>query len=266
MATTIHPTAIIHPKAALGADVTVGPYCVVEERVELGDRCVLDAFVQVKSFVRMGSGNRVSAYAVVGGEPQDLKFAGEESWLYIGDNNRIREHASLHRGTGAGGGSTSIGSGCLLMGSTHIAHDCHLGDGVILSQGASLAGHILVGDQAIIGGMSGIHQFVRVGEHAFVGAMTGVGQDVPPYMLAIGARAKLHGPNLIGMQRKNVSPEARAALKKAYKLIWRSGTPRQDALAEVEANLGGFPEVACLLHFIRTSERGVLSADDNGEE
>jgi UDP-N-acetylglucosamine acyltransferase len=266
VATSIHPTAIVHPKAALGADVTVGPYCIVEERVEIGDRCVLDPFAQVKTFVRMGDGNRISSYAVVGGEPQDLKFHGEETWLILGDGNRIREHATLHRGTEAGGGSTTVGSGCLLMGATHIAHDCHLGDGVILSQAASLAGHIRIDDHAIIGGMSGIHQFVRIGEHAFVGAMTGVGQDVPPYMLATGSRAQLRGPNIIGMQRAGVSPETRAALKKAYRLIWRSGLGRQEALAEAEATLGGFPEVECLLAFVRSSERGVLSAGDGGEE
>jgi UDP-N-acetylglucosamine acyltransferase len=262
VATQIHPSAIVHPGAQLGQDVVVGPCCVVEDKVSIGDRCRLDPFCQIKAFTTLGADNRVHSYALVGGEPQDLKFRGEETHLTVGDNNQIREYATLHRGTEDGGGLSSVGSGCLLMGYVHVAHDCHIGDGVILSNGAMLAGHVTIDSGAIVGGMSGVHQFVRIGEEAFVGAMSGLGQDLPPFMLAAGARAKVHGPNFIGLKRKGYSQETMAALKTAYKSIWRSETPRQEALDDVESALGSHPEIRKLVAFIRQSERGVVSAQD----
>jgi UDP-N-acetylglucosamine acyltransferase len=264
VASDIHPSAVVDPGAELGADVRIGPGCIVESDVVVGDGCRLEPYCQVKRFTRMGRENHLHSHAIVGGEPQDLKFHGEESLLLMGDNNVVREFVTIHRGTEGGGGETTIGSGCLIMAYVHIAHDCRLGDAVILSNAANLAGHILIHDRAVVGGMTGVHQFTRIGEHAFVGAMSGVAQDIPPYMLATGNRAKLHGPNLIGLRRAGFDQQALSMLKKAYALIFRSGTERREALAEAE-RLYGSPEVERLVQFIRESERGTATASRNGE-
>jgi UDP-N-acetylglucosamine acyltransferase len=197
----------------------------------------------------------------VGGEPQDLKFHGEESWLEIGDRNRIREFATLHRGTEGGGAKTVVGSDNLLMAYTHVAHDCHVKDGIIMSNGATLAGHVTVEDHAILAGLSAVHQFVRIGRNAFVGGMSGIAQDLPPFMLAVGNRAGVHGPNLVGLRRAKASRDLIAALKSAYRLIWHSETPRKEALEQLEYEYGNFPEVLNFVEFIRSSERGILSVE-----
>ena len=258
MAVSIHPTALVDPRAQLGEGVVVGPYCVVEgEKVAVGDGTRLDAFAQVKSHTVIGRGNRIHSYACLGGEPQHLGFKGEDTMVEIGDNNVIREYVTVHRGTAKGLGYTRIGSGCMLMAYVHIAHDCELGDRVIMANAASLAGHVSIGDCATVNGMSGVHQFVRIGEFSFLGAMGGFSQDVPPYTIATGVRAKLHGLNLIGLRRGGFSRENIGALKKAYQLIWRSDLTREEALEEALATLGDAPEVVRLVEFIRGSERGV---------
>lgn len=264
----IHPTAIIHPGAQIGQDVEIGPYCVVEDRVTVGDRCALSAHSMVRAFTRLGPDNRLHAFASVGGEPQDLKFHGEETWLEVGAHNVFREFCTVHRGTGNGGGLTRIGSGCLVMAYVHVAHDCKLGDGVIMSNGASLAGHVHIGDRAIVGGMTGVHQFVRIGEHAFAGARSGIAQDLPPFCLASGERAVMFGLNSVGLARAGFSKETILGLKRAYKTLFRSGLERQAALAQVEAEFAAVPEVLRLAAFVRSSERGVVPAGrgDNGEE
>ncbi|MFW6236355.1 MAG: acyl-ACP--UDP-N-acetylglucosamine O-acyltransferase [Desulfovibrionales bacterium] len=260
MSTLVHPTALVHDKAVLGQDVMVGPYAVIEENTELGDKTRLDAFAQVKAHTVMGRENHVHSYACVGGVPQDLKFKGEVSRLQIGYRNTIREYVTLNRGTEGGGGITSIGSNCLLMAYVHVAHDCQIGDEVVFSNGATLAGHVVVGSHAIIGGLSAVHQFVRVGEHAFVGGKTGVAQDIPPYMLAVGERAKLHGPNLVGLRRMKLSTETIQALKNTFRILFRSENSRKEALAEVEEKLGHVPEVRRILEFVRQSQRGITPA------
>ncbi len=183
MPVTIHPTAIVHPDAALGNDVEVGPYAIIEDKVTIGDRCRIGSHAQILSHTTMGTDNTVFSFASVGGTPQDLKFQGEESYLVIGNNNSIREYVTLHRGTSGGGGFTRIADECLLMAYVHVAHDCKLGNNVILSNAAMLAGHIEIGDYAVIGGMSGVHQFVRIGECAFLGAMSGLGMISLPTCL-----------------------------------------------------------------------------------
>lgn len=175
----VHPTAIVHANAQIGKDVEIGPYAIIEEHVVIGDRCRIDAHAVIKDYTRMGVGNHIHSHALVGGEPQDLKFQGEVTWLELGDDNRIREFATLHRGTEGGGGITRIGSRNLCMAYTHIAHDCQLGNDIVMSNGATLGGHVRVDDFAIIGGLSAVHQFGHVGTHAFVGGMTGVAQDLP---------------------------------------------------------------------------------------
>ena len=167
----VHPTAIVHANAQIGKDVEIGPYAIIEEHVVIGDRCRIDAHAVIKDYTRMGVGNHIHSHALVGGEPQDLKFQGEVTWLELGDDNRIREFATLHRGTEGGGGITRIGSRNLRMAYTHIAHDCQLGNDIVMSNGATLGGHVRVDDFAIIGGLSAVHQFGHVGTHAFVGGM-----------------------------------------------------------------------------------------------
>ncbi|MCG8533383.1 MAG: acyl-ACP--UDP-N-acetylglucosamine O-acyltransferase [Desulfovibrionales bacterium] len=260
MATEIHPSAFVSPQAEVGEGVVVGPCAVIEEHVVIGDGTKIDAFASVKKFTRVGKNNHIHSYAAVGGVPQDLKFHGEESYLEIGDNNSIREFATLHRGTEDGGYKTVIGSNNLLMAYTHVAHDCILGDGIIMSNNATLAGHVQVADNAIIAGLSAVHQFVRIGKHAFVGGMTGISQDLPPYMLALGNRAGVHGPNLVGLRRVKASREAIRALKNAFKLIWHSSTPRKEGLEQLEYEFGNFPEVIEFVEFVRQSDRGILPA------
>jgi len=260
VATTIHPTAQVSPKAELGDNVSIGHCAVVEDNVIIGDNSRVEAFASVKNHTRMGRGNIIHSYAMVGGIPQDLKFNGEESWLELGDGNNVREFATLHRGTEGGGGMTRVGSNNLFMAYTHIAHDCQLGSNIIMSNAATLAGHVIVDDSAILGGFSAVHQFSHIGTCAFVGGMSGISMDVPPYMLAAGHRADLHGPNLVGLRRMQVSRETLAAVRSTYRMIWLSGIPRKEALEQVEKEFVAVPEVQTIVAFIRASERGVLPA------
>ncbi len=260
MSAFIHPSAFISPKAELGRNVSVGPCAVIEDDVVIGDNCQIHAFASVKRYTRMGQGNIIHSYALVGGEPQDLKFAGEVSWLEIGDNNKIREFSTLHRGTEGGGGITRIGNNNLIMAYCHVAHDCILHNSIVMSNGATLAGHVILFDGVIIGGLSAVHQFGRVGRHAFIGGMTGISQDLPPYMMAVGGRAGIHGPNLVGMRRLGVASASISAVRAAFRSIWLSETPRQEALDKAEQEYAHIPEVIELVTFVRESPRGVLPA------
>lgn len=266
MAVNIHPTALVSPGAELGDNVCIGPCACIDDNVIIGEGTRVDGFATIRPYTRLGKGNHIFSYAMVGEVPQDLKFDGEVTWLEIGDHNRIREFSTLHRGTGGGGGLTRIGNHCLLMAYTHVAHDCKLGSGVIMSNGATLAGHVEVQDNAIIGGLSAIHQFVRVGRNAFVGGMTGIAMDLPPYMLAAGVRSGIQGLNAVGLRRLNLPKENLAALRAAFKLIWLSGIPRKEALDKTAEEFAAVPQVMEILDFIRSSERGVLAADRNLRE
>lgn len=260
MAVTIHPSALVSPKAELGNSVVIGHCAFVDDNTVIGDYTRVDPFASVKAYTRIGRSNVIHSYAMVGGVPQDLKFHGEESWLEMGDNNNVREFATLHRGTEGGGGVTRIGNNNLFMAYVHIAHDCQLGSHIVMSNGATLAGHVTVGDGAILGGLCAVHQFTRIGAHAFVGGMSGIGMDVPPFMLATGHRADLHGPNLVGLRRMQASRETLAAVRAVYRIIWLSGIPRQEALDRVETEFASVPEALEIVAFIRASERGVLPA------
>ena len=240
----VHPTAIVHANAQIGKDVEIGPYAIIEEHVVIGDRCRIDAHAVIKDYTRMGVGNHIHSHALVGGEPQDLKFQGEVTWLELGDDNRIREFATLHRGTEGGGGITRIGSRNLCMAYTHVRVD----------------------DFAIIGGLSAVHQFGHVGTHAFVGGMTGVAQDLPPWMLAAGSRALVHGPNLVGLRRAGASRETISAFKQAFRLIWRSEMPRSEALDLLANDYANLPQVMEFVDFVRSSERGLCPAEKNVEK
>jgi UDP-N-acetylglucosamine acyltransferase len=261
MSTQIHPTAIVDSGCELGADVVIGPYTIVEGNTILGDGTRVDAFAQVKNFTSLGKNNHIYSYACIGEAPQDIKYRGEETWLRLGDNNRIREYTTLNRGTPDGKGVTVIGSNCFLMAYTHVAHDCELSDDVIMANGATLAGHVRMGYRSVIGGLSAVHQFVRIGEYSFIGGKSGVAQDIPPYMLAAGDRAKLYSPNIIGMRRAGFDRQEIAAVKKAFHTIWTQGLSREEGMRKAEEELGNFKAVEKLLSFIRSSARGIAAPD-----
>jgi UDP-N-acetylglucosamine acyltransferase len=218
----IHPTAIIDPTAEIAASVTIGAYCTIGPRVHIGEDCVLRSHVHVTAMTRMGRGNTIHPYAIVGGDPQDLKFHGEPTWLEMGDFNTIREHATIHRGTGNGGGVTRLGSHNLVMGNVHIAHDTIIGNHCIFANNAMLAGHVHVDDHANIGGGAGLHHFVRVGYCGFVGAMSRVSKDIPPFMLVEGSPAVIRGYNAVMMSRVGMPESELEAVKEAYKRIYRA--------------------------------------------
>ncbi len=257
----IHTTAIVDPGAVLGKDVEVGPYAVIGPKVTIGDGCSIGSHAVVESHVRMGKGTRVSPYASIGAPPQDLKFKGEDTWVEIGEGTTIREYVTVNRGTVGGGGLTRVGSRVLLMAYCHVAHDCHVGDRVIMANAATLAGHIAVEEGAFIGGLTGVHQFVRVGAYAIVGALSAVSLDVPPYVKAVVGRAQkgtgLFGLNVIALKRNGFPTETIAALRKAYRVLFRSGLPLNEAVARVEADLPPLPELRHLVEFMRSSKRGV---------
>jgi UDP-N-acetylglucosamine acyltransferase len=257
----IHPTAIVDRAAQLSPGVTVDPYAIIEGRVVIGSGTKIGPHVVIRDFTTIGERCRIFQFAVLGEIPQDLKFKGEESRLVIGDDNTIREFATMHRGTAGGGGVTSIGNHNLFMAYTHVAHDCQVGNRVIMSNAATLGGHIIVEDHAILGGLSAVHQFGRVGRFAFIGGCSAVHRDVPPYAMAVGNRAKLVGLNLVGLKRQGCSDTALQSLKRAYELLFLSEHNLKEAMARVREEFPQVPEIQHLLRFIESSERGLLPAD-----
>jgi UDP-N-acetylglucosamine acyltransferase len=253
---TVHPTAIVGSQAAIGSHVQVGPYAVIEDEVFIGSGCLVDAHVVIKRFTSLGARNRIFEHAVLGGEPQDVKFKGESSSLVIGDENLIREFCTLHRASGAGE-ITKIGSRNFLMVGVHIAHNCTIGDDNILTNGAALAGHILVEDHVFLSNNVGAHQFVRFGRYAMVGRSKIV-QDVLPFFITDGNPARVRGVNSVGLRRAGFSTAARRALKDAYRLLFRSVLPLEEALKSIEQ----IPDenVTHLVNFIRESKRGFIRA------
>ena len=253
----IHKTAIIDAKAELDSGVEIGPYCIIGPQVKIAKNTKLASHVVIDGWTKIGEGCRIFQFASLGAIPQDLKYKGEESWVILGNNNTIREFVTIHRGTAQSGGKTIIGDNNLLMAYSHVAHDCKIGNQVILANTATLAGHIEIEDYAIVGGLVGIHQFLRLGCHCIIGGGSGVNQDIPPYMMANGQRAKLYGVNNIGLKRHNFSPEAVSNLKKAYHIIFRSGLTVKKSLDQVQAEIKNSPEVNHLISFIKNSERGI---------
>ncbi|OQY18650.1 MAG: acyl-[acyl-carrier-protein]--UDP-N-acetylglucosamine O-acyltransferase [Desulfobacteraceae bacterium 4572_35.1] len=253
----IHPTAIIEPGAILGSNVKVGAYTIVREHVVIGDGTVIGPHVVIEGRTTIGCDNEIFQFASIGAIPQDLKFNGEESSLTIGDRNKIREFVTMHLGTEDGGGKTVIGNDNLFMAYIHVAHDCILGNHIILANNATLAGHVEVDDYAILGGMSAVHQFTKVGAHVMASGGSMIAQDLPPYVIAQGDRAKTVGLNLIGLKRRGFSKETLSAIKKAYKLVFRTGLRQEEALKQIADTVEQFPEVVAFTDFIRNSERGV---------
>ncbi len=257
MSSAIHPTAIVDPGARLGAGVRIGPYAIVGAHVVLGDGVVLHPHAIVDGHTTLGEGVEVYPGACVGLRPQDKKYDGSPTTLEVGARTVIRECATLQPGTVGGGGKTVVGTDGLIMAYCHVAHDCVVGNGVTMANAVQLAGHVTVEDFVILGGLSNVHQFCRIGTRVITGAATRVLQDVPPYTMADGHPAVLHGLNKVGLERAKMPAETITAIKKAYRRIFVRG-PYAEGLAEVEATLAAeVPEVARLCSFLRTSARGV---------
>lgn len=252
----IHPGAVISSSARIGKNVTIGPYSVIGDEVEIGDDSIIGPHVVIDRWTTLGKGCRIFQFASVGAEPQDLKFKGEQSCTVIGDRTTIREGATIHRATGEGN-ETRIGSDCLLMAYVHIAHNCTLGNRVIMSNLASCSGHATVEDRVVIGGMAGVHQFVKIGRNAMVGGMSKLVQDVVPYTLVDGHPAKVVGLNNVGLSRAGIPLESRRLIKKAYKILYRSGLSLPEAIAVIEQEVDSCEEVEHFLRFLRNAERGI---------
>lgn len=254
----IHPTAIIDLKAEIEEGVEIGPFSVIKKEACIGGGTKIGPHVVIGEGAHIGKKCQIFQFASVGEAPQALAYRGEKTYLLMGDQNIVREGATLNRGTMGGGGKTVIGHGNLFMAYSHVAHDCHIGNQVVLANAATLAGHIMVEDHAIIGGLSAVHQFCQIGTHAFVSGLTGVSLDIPPYMLASGSRAKLFGLNTVGLKRSKFSEAAIKALKKAYRILFRSGLTLEKALKQLgEDEVSQLPEIQHLLQFIRQSKRGI---------
>ncbi len=252
----IHPTAIVHPGAQIGPDCEIGPYCVVGEHVVLGARCKLHAHVVIDGHTVLGSDNEFFPFACIGHKTQDLKWKGGVTRTVIGNNNTFREYVTVHSATGDGE-VTVVGSNNHILAYCHIAHNVTLGNNIIMSNLATLAGHVVVEDCAVIGGLAAVHQFCRIGRMAIVGGCSKVVQDVPPYMLADGNPAKTRTVNKVGMDRHGVPEQAQAALRQAYKILFRQGLTIPNALAKIEADLPQLPEIQHLVQFVRATQRGI---------
>lgn len=252
----VHPTAVIDPSVELGSGVAIGPYSVVGPNVVIGAGTRLGPHVLIERDTVVGEACVIHKGAVLGTDPQDLKFEGEETQLIVGDRTVIREYATLNRGTSAHG-RTEVGSDCLLMAYVHVAHDCVIGDHVILSNGVNMGGHVLIEDWAIVGGLTPLHQFVRIGRHAFVGGASRVQKDVPPFVKAAGNPIALFGLNSVGLQRRGFSEEARRELKRVYRLFFASSLNVSQALEQARKDLPALPEVEQFLSFIEESRRGI---------
>ncbi|MFC1895199.1 acyl-ACP--UDP-N-acetylglucosamine O-acyltransferase [Thermodesulfobacteriota bacterium] len=253
----IHETAVIDARAELDSDVAVGPFAVIDRDVRIGAGTVIGSHVTIDRYTQVGRNCEIFHHAAIGAAPQSVKFAGEKTWVIIGDGTVIREFVTINRGTGFGGGVTQIGEGNFLMAYTHIAHDCITGEKAVFANNATLAGHIAVGNHATVGGLVAIHQFVRVGDYAFVGGMSAVVKDIPPYVIAAGDRAKLHGLNRVGLKRHGFAPEVLDALKRTYRIVFRIGLTLNEAIERVKAEVDPVAEVTNFLEFIQSSERGI---------
>ncbi len=254
--TGIHPAAVIHDDAALAPDVSVGPGAVIGPGVVVGPGSRIGSNVLIERDTVLGEDCVIHHGAVLGSDPQDLKYEGEKTELVVGDRTVVREYATVNRGTRAEG-RTRVGADCLLMAYSHVAHDCHLGDHVILANSVNMGGHVRIGEWAIVGGLTAIHQFVRIGAHAFVGGAARVAKDVAPFVRAAGNPLVMAGLNSVGLRRRGFDAETRAALKQAYRLIFASDLNVKQAVARVREELGSVPAVEELVGFIEATERGL---------
>jgi UDP-N-acetylglucosamine acyltransferase len=253
----IHPTAIVDLTAELGAGTVVGPYCVIGQNVVLGQDCWLQHHVTLCGSMRAGARNKFYAYCSIGQQTQDLKYAGEPTYLEIDDENTFREFVTVNRST-TSEGKTRIGSRGNFLAYSHIGHDCQVGNEVVFSNNGTLAGHVDVGDNAVMGGLTAVHQFCRIGRFAITGGCSKIVQDVPPFMIADGNPAEIRGVNLVGLERKNYSPDNVKSIKEAFRLIYRSKYNTRQAIDAMRKELSQSTEVMEIIEFIEKSQRGII--------
>ncbi len=253
----IHPSAFVSSKAQLGKDVSIGAYSIISDDVSIGDGTEIGPHVVIEPYSVIGANCRIFQFSSIGAIPQSLKFEGKKTILTIGQGTTIREFVTINRGTLFGGGITEVGEENYIMAYSHIAHDCKTGRKVIMANAATLAGHITIGNYATIGGMVAIHQFVRIGDYAFIGGASAVVKDVPPFVIAAGDRATLHGFNTVGLKRLGFSASTLSTLKKAYRIVFRIGLTLNEAIQRVGAEVEQIPEVIQFIDFIQSSQRGV---------
>jgi UDP-N-acetylglucosamine acyltransferase len=256
-ASRIHPTAIISSDADIAADAEIGAFAIVGEGCTIGPGCAIAPRATLERNVTLGRAVKVGIGTILGGAPQDLKYAGEETTVEIGDGTVIREYATINRGT-AHSFKTTVGKNCLLMSYVHIGHDCVIGNHVILSNVVQLAGHVTIEERAILSGLSAVHQFARIGRNSFIGGCSRVAKDIPPFLKAVGNPVKLYGLNTVGLQRSGMDEETIRELKRAYRLLFRSDLNVTQAIERVQAELEPLPEVKELIRFVEASERGVV--------
>ena len=254
---SFHSSAIINPGAEIADDVEIGPFTVVEDDVRIAAGCKIGSHVLLAAGTRLGKGCIIHHGAVLGTNPQDLKFKGEKTTLEIGENTTVREYATLNRGT-TDHWKTVIGSNCLLMAYSHVAHDCIIGNNTIIANSVNMAGHVSVGDFVGIGGLVPIHQFVKIGSHCFIAGGCKVPKDIPPYILALGEPIRYGGLNVIGLRRRGFTPETMQQIKKAYRFLFQSKLLLKEALQKIEDELPPGPEIQYILSFIKSCERGVI--------
>jgi len=252
----IHPSAVIDAGAEIGPDVEIAPFSIVGPDTQIGAGCRIGPHATLERNVTLAAGVRIGQGSVIGGDPQDLKYAGEETSVEIGEGSVVREYSTINRGTLASR-VTRVGSGCFIMSYVHLAHDCHIGDGVIIANGTQLAGHVTVHDRAILSGLVAVHQFTSIGSFAFVGGMSRVNQHIPPYVKAVGNPIELYGLNSIGLQRAGFPADTVAALKRLYRLFFNSELNLSQATDRARAELPDLPEVEHFLEFLSSSQRGI---------
>lgn len=255
---SIHPTAIIDKSASIHPTATIGAYCVIGKNTTIGEDTVLKSHVIIGDNTTIGKRNEIYQFASVGEAPQDLKFKGEETYLEVGDDNRIRESCTLHRGTADGGGLTKIGNHNLFMVNTHIAHDCMIGNHNVLANNVGVAGHAIIGNHIIIGGQSGIHQFCRIDDYAMIGGASLILKDVCAFVTVSGNPAKTHGINKEGMRRKGWSKETIAMLDKAYRLTFRTSLIKEQVIEALKELAKDEPKVDLFIHSLQNSQRGLI--------
>jgi UDP-N-acetylglucosamine acyltransferase len=253
----IDARAIVSPHARVDAGASIGPWTVIEADVEIGSGSIIDSHAVVRGPTRMGRDNRIHSFSVIGGDPQDKKYAGERTVLEIGSGNTIREHCTINRGTAQGGGITRIGNDNWVMANVHIAHDCHIGNGTVMANNTALAGHVTVEDFVILGGFTAVHQFCRVGAYSFAAIASAITMDVPPYMMVAGNSAATHGLNREGLKRHGFNPETIELLKRAYRILYRSGLTLAEAMSQMRALADDSPALQRLIDFVSASERGI---------
>lgn len=254
----IHPSAIVADSVVLADDVEIGPYSIIGENVRIGPRTKIDSHVVINGPTEIGSDNHIYQFASIGDDPQDKKYANEDTGLVIGNRNTIREFCTISRGTVQDDGMTRIGDDNWIMAYVHIAHDCQVGNQTIFANNATLAGHVHVGDWAIFGGFAGAHQFCHIGAHAFLGMYSAINRDVPPYVMASGQPATPRGINSEGLKRRGFSAQQMSNIKNAYRIIYRSQLKLSDALEKLEALVAEQPELQLYIDSLRSSERGII--------